>query len=615
MRLIPPTLSPDTPSDGERLVFERLAAPADGVAGPDTSGWSVLHSLDIVDPAARLAAEIDFLVVIPGKGVLALEVKGAHRLRRAGGLWYYGSDPQPDGRGPFRQAADAMHSLRAHLVKRHPALARVVFWSAACFPFVDFSEESEEWFPWQAIDRRVLTARGLPASLEAVLDRARARLVERRAPWFHPERGEPGPEQCDLIVGALRGDFEFYESPKARARRLDEEVRHYTEEQFEALDAIAGNPRIVFDGPAGTGKTLLAIEAARREAAAGKRVLLLCFNRPLGRWLQEEALDLAPRARGAAGVTTRTLHEHMRILAGITPTPEQACSQRFWQDELPELAEMALLERIERAERDGGRPGAVFDVLVVDEAQDLLRGSYLEFLDMTVAGGLSGGSWRLFGDFENQRVYDASLDLPEFIAARSGGAALYSLNVNCRNTPQVATLACLCGDVHPGYRRVRRPDDAEPPTILFWSSPEEEKRLLVETLEALREQGWRGRDIAVLSPRGDDHCAAAGLHEQPWKDRLEPLVREARLAGDAAVGDGDWPAACVPSDLDGVDLVSTKTCYCSIYRFKGLEAPAVVVTDVEHLDDAADRSLLYVACTRALQRLVILAHVSLRGRL
>ena len=396
MRLIPPTFAPDTTSDGERLVFERLSAlAAGGEPGPDTTGWSVLHSLDIVDPAARLAAEIDFLVVVPGKGVLALEVKGAHRLHRADGLWYYGANPQPDARGPFRQAADAMHSLRTHLVKRHPDLARVVFWSAACFPFVDFSEESEEWFAWQAIDRRALAARGLAAALEAVLDRARARLVERAAPWFHPERGEPRPEQCELIVGALRGDFEFYESPKARARRLDEEVRHYTEEQFEALDAIAGNPRIVFDGPAGTGKTLLAIEAARREAAAGRRVLLLCFNRPLGRWLQEETTDLAPRARGAAGVTTRTLHEHMRVLAGITPTPEQACSQRFWQEELPELAVMALLEGIERAERDGGSAAAVFDVLVVDEAQDLLRTSYLDLLDLTVAGGLAGASWRL----------------------------------------------------------------------------------------------------------------------------------------------------------------------------------------------------------------------------
>lgn len=35
---------------------------------------------------------------------------------------------------------------------------------------------------------------------------------------------------------------------------------------------------------------------------------------------------------------------------------------------------------------------------------------------------------------------------------------------------------------------------------------------------------------------------------------------------------------------------------------------------IERLDTAADCSLLYVGCTRALHRLVILAHESLRGR-
>jgi len=74
-------------------------------------------------------------------------------------------------------------------------------------------------------------------------------------------------------------------------------------------------------------------------------------------------------------------------------------------------------------------------------------------------------------------------------------------------------------------------------------------------------------------------------------------------------------AACIPSDLDAVDLRSGKTKYCSIYRFKGLEAPAVVITDIEALDTPAQRSLLYVGCSRALHRLVILAHKSVRGTL
>jgi hypothetical protein len=302
MRLIPPTIAESTQSDGERAVFEALAASPD----PETSGWTVLHSFDIADHRRRLAGEIDFLCLVPGKGVLVVEVKGAHELRRQGGDWYYGRSHMPDHVGPFREASDAMHSLRRRVVKEHPELAHVPFWSAVCFPFIEFTESSPEWNDWQVIDRRALAAQPIARLTGQVLERARGLLAERGEPWFHPEAAEPTPEQCRTLLSLLRPDFEFFESSASRHQRAEEEIRHYTEEQFEALDAIDLNPRIVFDGPAGTGKTLLAMEAARRAVNRGRKVLLLCFNRPLGRWLQEELADLHP------GVRARTLHEHLR---------------------------------------------------------------------------------------------------------------------------------------------------------------------------------------------------------------------------------------------------------------------------------------------------------------
>ena len=632
-RLIPPTIALDTPSEGERVVFDALAA----AGGADD--WVVLHSLDLANHRRRLAGEIDFLLIVPGKGVLVLEVKGAHHLRRHDGLWFYGSDPRPDERGPFRQASEAMHSLRDRLVRRHRDLARVVFWSAVCFPFVDFAEASEEWHPWQVIDRRAMAARPLTQLCEGVLDHAREELVAHDEPWFHAERHEPHGQQVDELLRVLRGDFEFFESPKSRARRLDDEVRRYTEEQFEALDTIDANPRVVFDGPAGTGKTLLAVEAARRGAVAGRRVLLLCFNRPLGRWLQEETEDLRPRAGTGVsgkgpGVVARTLHEHLRLLAGVTPTPEQVCSQSFWQDELPELAAEGLLELTERASRDGGHSREVYDEIVVDEAQDVLRRSYFDVLDLSLSGGFDGGIYRLFGDFTYQRIYDAAaLSLDQVLAPGGpcAGAVRYELRVNCRNTPRVAQLACACGGVVPGYSRVRRPDDEAQPEIRYWRDEAGQRRLLAAVLDELAEQGFKGPRTAILSPHGDDNCCARGLTGQPWQDRLAPLLKEARAIanpgaasgapdggapdGGGPVAAGDWPAACVPSDLDAVDLHSGKTRYCSIYRFKGLESPAVVLTDIEDLDSPAACSLLYVGCTRALHRLVILAHESLRTKL
>ncbi len=623
MRLIPPTMSESTKSDGERAVFEALAASAgagraagggragSAAAGPDTAGWTVLHSFDIADHRRRLAGEIDFLCLVPGQGVLVVEVKGCHSLRRHGGDWYYGRSAEPDHRGPFRQASEAMHSLRRSLARQHPELSHIPFCSAVCFPFIDFTETSPEWNDWQVIDRRALQAQPIARLISDVLGHARERLAERDVPWFHPERGEPTQRQCDALAGLLRPDFEFFESPRSRLLRAEEEVRHFTEEQFEALDAIDLNPRIVFDGPAGTGKTLLAIEAARRAVSRGRRVLLLCFNRPLGRWLQEEAGDLG------RGVTARTLHEHLRALADIAPTREQRCRQEFWQEELPTMALEALLER------EGKRN--FYDEIVLDEAQDVLRRSYLEVLDLSLNGGLAGGHWRFFGDFTWQRIYDPdALTVDEFLEppaeARAAGAEVVSaarcaLRINCRNTPRVAALAVACGHVQPGYKRVRRPDDEVEPEVLWYADGGEQLKLLRSVLTELRGQGFAGPRVAVISPHGNEGCAAAQLTEQPWCDRLAPLVREPGDETGEAEADGDWLTSCIPSDLDAVNLHSRRITYSSIYRYKGLEAPAVVITDVDALDTPAQRSLLYVGCTRALQRLVILAHERVREQL
>ena len=139
----------------------------------------------------------------------------------------------------------------------------------------------------------------------------------------------------------------------------------------------------------------------------------------------------------------------------------------------------------------------------------------------------------------------------------------------------------------PGYKHVRRPDDDVEPEVRWYKDGDQQQELLLAVLSELRDAGFSGPRTAVLSTSGDEHCAAARLTEQPWRDRLAPLVSEPDERKARRMRSGDWLAACIPSDLDAVDLRSGKTKYCSIYRFKGLEAPAVVITDIESLDTAA----------------------------
>lgn len=561
--MVPPLAHAGTLSVGERELFRRIKD------DPATQDWIVLHSLDIARHSTQQAGEADFVVVVPGKGVLCLEIKAHRHVRRDRGLWFYGSQPKnPDARGPFKQSADAMHSLRNRVRNRDHSLARVVFWSGVIFTSVNFRVQSEEWHDWQVIDASSLRSRPISALIHAMLERARDHLVASGAGWFDPTTNEPTEEQCERLLQLLRPNFEMFESPRARLLASTAELKRYTAEQFIALDAMESNPRVIFDGPAGTGKTLLAIETARRAQSRGRKVLLLCYNRLLGVWLERETDALCP------GVVASTFHKYMLTVIGNTLPPGDVAAE-FWEAELPMRTIDELL---------ANSAGAQFDEIVVDESQDLMRDQYLDVIDLILKGGLAAGRWRFFGDLEGQAIYGTSNDPLSGLLRRTGPVPRYGLRVNCRNTPRVAELVQTLGGLTPPYSRILRPDDGIEPEIRYYASPAAQSTVLTGILDALYGDGFRGKDLVILSSRAVSPCAA-GIASPPWCDRLRPLSPTA----DASYG------------------------YCSIHAYKGLEAGAVIVTDVERLSGQDASMLLYVAATRATQRLYILANVRVKA--
>ncbi len=564
-RMIPPVMS-DYRYDGEREIALKLQN------SPATEGWTVLHSLDIANHRSQVAGECDFVIVVPGKGILCIEVKGCRSLKVEGGLWYYGTKLQGDRRGPFKQAAESMHSIRQYLLRKRPDLNKVVFWSAVIFPYITFSKSSPEWHDWQVIDARSYIARPASQLFANVLDQARTLLSESpTVKWFKRESNEPTSDQRDIIIDVLRPEFEFYETPAARHRELDEKLKQYTTEQFIALDAMQANPRVVFNGPAGTGKTLLAIETARRAIQQGKKTLFLCYNKFIARWIKSQFSE-----SDFQNLTVRTLHSLMLNLCEITPpAPADA---KFWTDILPEQAIEALLG-------DAEKQAEQFEVMIIDEAQDILRPNYLDFLDLCLAGGLAAGAWNMFGDFIYQQIYSAAtLQMEEFIKERCLNTPVYTLGVNCRNTPRIAAYAPLLGGLTPDYRRILRADDKVKPELIFFKDSRQQEEILSELLLRFREkEKFKGTEIVILSPSASNCCAVTLL--SPWRDRVKPFTLES---------------------------TGGHIRYSTIHSFKGLEAPVIIVTDMYKIKDKESMNLLYIAITRSLSRLVLLIRESAR---
>lgn len=564
-RMIPPSIPADAPK-GERTLFSKLRD------DPKTQDWIIFHSFDIRRHVVRQEGEADMLVVIPEHGVLCLEVKGCDVSRRDG-LWIYPYGTSPVG--PFRQAAEAAHSIRNYLSHKDATLAGLMYYSAAVFTEIDFEEKSLEWHPWQVVGYTDLLRVPISTLLVKILDHAHSlrRSLQSSSRWYSDRTSRPSVKQSEAIAKLLRRDFEYTGAAYRGVELTESAICRFTEEQFDAVDHLSDNRRILFSGPAGTGKTFLAIEAARRAIRNRQRTILLCFNNLLGDWLQKEIEPIAMEAQ-KLGITfyVGTLSSLMLGIARIQVP--NAADTSFWKNELPAHAVNALLsDEIETP---------VFDLLLVDEAQDLLSDQYLDVMGLLLSGGLSGGRWAIFGDFERQAIFsdtdgDSGLEL---LRKRTDESVFkFRLRINCRNSLRIAEAVTITAGMSPGYSRVLQDVESADVEPVFYRKSADQENVLLSTVKKLL-RSFRPYEIVILSTRADaDSCAA----------------------NTSQAVDG-VPFAPYRQSVNDSGVIR----YASVHAFKGLESAAVVLTDVEKIDGDQAKALLYIGMSRARVQLFIL---------
>jgi hypothetical protein len=561
---------------GEQYLFRKLRD------DPATKDWVVFHSFDIRRHVTRTEGEADLVVAVPGLGILCIEVKGCG-VTRQDGLWKYEYDPpRISPVGPFRQASDAAHSLRQFASQRDASFQPIIFYSAVFFTEVDFKERSMEWEPWQAIGKMQILRSPVSKIIIDILEAAHTKLrAMSPVPTWYGERSRLTKNQINSLVALLRHDFEYTVVGGMALELAEQSIRRFTEEQFQAIDLIAENSRMLFKGPAGTGKTLLAVEAARRAIRAQKSVALVCFNNLLGAWLKQETAEIAAEARESG--TCFFVGTAAALMLGIAKVSvPTGAGNMFWKDELPVLAADALLS---------GRPDLVpYDMLVVDEAQDLLSEQVLDVFELITVAGLAAGSWALFGDFERQAIYsnlDAKPGLERLKSRSNAAYTVYPLRINCRNSINIADAVTLASGLVPGYSRVLSNAATFDVETVFYRTAQHQKEQLAAVLLRLLKR-FPAEQIVVLSMRTDIDSCAANLVDSNYDLRLMPFKADSY----------------------------TKQCirFSSVHAFKGLEAGAVVLTDIENIDDDQAHALIYVGMTRARLALVLLMENRLRKR-
>lgn len=499
------------------------------LSGLDDS-WLVIPSVPICVDGAD--SEIDIVLVSATHGAVVVEVKGGV-ITLEGGRWL--QNGRPLTKSPTEQITAAKH----HLVRRMRALGL----------------DLEGLFLRHIValpDVGSVPPQGLGPDAPAEIIFAKDSLAE---PAFalhsiHREHGPVSAERLERFVRALRPDLHLDGDAGRVMTRTVHRIDATTRTHLAAVRSLDANQRVLVTGGAGTGKTWLVIDWARRAVERGERTMVVCFNKPIADHLERKLAD-TPAVVGTYHDLVARLLEPYGFIIPRDPPPS------YWEHE-PTAALMARLDDV----------GTPFDTIIVDECQDL-RPHWWESLESLMH---PAGARRLLMTADPaQAIYVKPFRPPE-------GAVVFELHHNLRSSAAVADVVQRLGGPPP------LPDaPGRVPVRHLPAGGSKERRKRVRDLigELTTQHGVPRSQILVLTLRTwlrDELLAAAA--ERPdelplarWEDRSE-------------------------------DTVLCET----VHRTKGLERAGVILVGGH---DDADSQLVYIGASRAIWSLTLVGQPQL----
>ncbi len=495
--------------------------------------------------------EADFIILHPDHGVLVMELKGG-RVGRDGPTGKWASMDRSGGvhsiDDPFAQARGSKYAL-IEKVKAHPSWGNRWIEIGHSVALPDCARPAVPLGPDGPVEI-LFTAEDFTDS---------RRRIEAIYAWWKGQEQRPfrlGPDGVEFLARLLAPTFELRRPLGIVLAEQDREILRLTEQQFRVLDVLKRQRRVAVSGGAGTGKTFLAVEKAKRLAAEGFNVLLTCFNRPLAEFLSRsvgrlERLDVL------------SFHQlcYARVREAAIPLAyagESDAPPEYFEQTLPD----ALLAALDKSTHR-------YDAIVVDEGQDF-RPRWWEPLQFCLADP-SDGVLYVFHD-DNQMIYQHAASFPK-------GLQDACLTENLRNT---RTIHGEAARFYKGGELVSLGPEGRPVEVIPVASRDRVESEVSRVLHRLlREERIPADQVAVL--------VGTSLEKSV-------LARQGRIGAFAITHDQDAEPEKV--------LLET------IHRFKGLERQVVVLADVESLVDREATELLYVGLTRARGHLVVVATAS-----
>lgn len=528
-------------SVGEYRLYELLEKLPDEYYVLHSTSWNEQRRKSETSPKKYVQwGEADFTVYHPSKGIIVFEVKDGliSYIRERGWVQKNRFTGETSTIDPMAQAEKSKYYFRDQVFK--PAFdGRVpfTFCSAVWFTSGD-RDRIQGSLPLSYKEETTLWANDL-ASVEQVQN-----AINRVFKYHDAVCDRPSPELTEKVLELLAPEFGLVKSIRTRAMANETLFHLMTREQNRLLDYLDEQPSAAIQGAAGTGKTIMAIEKAKRLEQDGP-VLLLCFNRFLMEHIRAELSSSHPN------ISVYTIDGLFTRLSGGL--------QHFNSAEERNDAILELL-------MDWKNQSWSFRHIIVDEGQDFCSDHLQALGDIAEE---QDGSFYVFYD---KHQFVQGQEYPEWL---DHAECRLVLSHNCRNTHEIAMTSTRPIDLpekrirmNPYMERSEQPK----PTLFFVPDTDALQDHILKLIRKYSEAKYKKEDIVLLSMKAEGSSA---LERENMVPELAAICSDKKQAN--------------------------KVLFTTVRKFKGLEADIVICIDVDAntFSDEVNRSLFYVGTSRA----------------
>lgn len=544
--------------------------------------YYVFHSVSetVVSENQLFEREIDFVIANRKKGILCLEVKAGANIRYENRTWKYSSGIPMSHGGPYNQIATAKRALidkiKTHnndevreLIRKCKVIHGVFFVDVSKASFLSFNG-----LPEDADERITLFAEDLINPARKINE-----IFSISFPWekFSEDETKLSEEEFKLLLDSvLCPHFNLIPSPKVKDIIANEAMNQLLKEQYKILDFLDDQDVAVINGAAGTGKTMVAVEKARRHSVNGESVLFLCYNKMLCDNLVKTHKNNPDKyySRYFKNVDFMTIS---KLAKKVTGNHTDFSGLNDWlYDCLGDFEKFGYKHIIVDEGQDFGLIDSEIDKVTAENNCSIID-------NLMMIAQENGGTFYLFYDKYQmiQGSNNSDYKLPECI---ENSDCRLTLHHNCRNTNEIAktSVTTLKDKKDKAIKPVTACSWEEPikPSMWVIDSPDKTITLLNSVLDRYIEDDIS--DIVILTPGVEDYSAIAEYIEFNFES-------------------GFWEY--VYKDL----IIKFTTCK----KFKGLEAQAIIVIDLNKDSfDGKNGMQFYVGTSRARNRLELICMLS-----